>query len=171
MSTVGRLVIPWQLTGLRNGEWLQDQTEKIWSQRFPDMPRKNDVDVSFAESWKSRLGVISLSVDGSTSYIGINSLLSLPEAPDCIARITLAHEMVHYLHGFGSSLPRRHRSPHRGRIVEKELFARGFYDEYQIYEEWIAESWFDFYERCALNPAVVTKRPPAMKTRETYESQ
>lgn len=171
MSAVGRLVVPWQVSGLRDGEWLRDQMSGIWTQRFPDMPRVNNVDVSFGDSWKSRLGVISLSIDNSTSYIGLNSLLSLPEAPECIARITLAHEMVHYLHGFGSPLPRRYRNPHRGRIVEKELFARGFYEEFQEYEEWIADHWFDFYDRCALNPAVVTTRPPAMKARETYESQ
>lgn len=171
MNAVGRVISPWQVSGLRDGLWLENQLEEIWAGHFPDMPRVNAVEISFAESWKSRLGVISLSVDSTTSYIGINSLLSLPEAPEHIARITLAHELVHYLHGFGSPLPRRHRHPHRGRIVEKELFARGFYEEFLQYEAWIHDHWFAFYERCALNPSVVATRPMSVNAKETYESQ
>ncbi len=171
MHPVAQILKPRHLSGLRDSQWLRHEMERIWSGRFADIPRVNGVHVNFAGSWKSRLGVISLSEDTKTSYIGINSLLSLPEAPDCIARITIAHELVHYAHGFGSPLPRQYRHPHRGRIVEKELFARGFREEWEVYEDWIRNHWYDFYDQCALNPTVVVPAPVTGSTRETYASQ
>jgi hypothetical protein len=119
MPAVGQIFIPRQISGLRDSHWLNHEMERIWASCFDDTPRINDVQIRFAGGWKNRLGVISLSEDKLTSYIGINALLSLPEVPECIARITIAHELVHYAHGFGSRLPRLHRHPHRGRIVER----------------------------------------------------
>ncbi len=171
MHAVGHVLSPGHLTGLRDTQWLKEELQCIWNGHFADVPRANAVEISFAGSWKSRLGVISLSEDGQTSYIGINSLLSFPEAPACIARITIAHELVHYAHGFGSALPRRYRHPHRGRIVERELLARGFRQEYATYQAWIGEHWYDFYDRCALNPQVVVPTPVAGNPRESYASQ
>src|SRR5438067_1493992 len=79
--------------------------------------------------WKLRLGLISTCDVQLTIRIGINSLLALPEAPHCLTLITVAHELVHYWHGFGSPLPRRYQHPHRGGIVTRELKERGLVDE------------------------------------------
>lgn len=171
MPAVGQILIPRQVSGLRDGQWLGRELERIWASCFDDTPRVNVVQVRFAGGWKNRLGVISLSEDRRTSYVGINALLSLPEVPDCIARITIAHELVHYAHGFGSPLPRLYRHPHRGRIVEKELKARGLRQEYLVYQEWIHSHWYDFYERSALNPAFLAAEPVDGDLHETYESQ
>ena len=171
MHAVAQIHKPRSFPGLRDSRWLKEELRYLWANFFADTLRANTVEVSFAGSWKSRLGVISLSEDKQTTHIGINSLLSLPEAPYYVARITIAHEMVHYSHGFGSPLPRLYRHPHRGRIVEKELLARGFGQEYRVYQEWIRNHWYDFYERCALNPLVVVPTPVAGSARETYESQ
>ncbi len=156
---------------LRDSEWLKREMEYVWATHFADTPRANAVDIRFIGSWRSRLGVISLSEDERTSYIGINSLLSLPEAPYYVATITVAHELVHYAHGFGSPLPRRHRHPHRGRIVEKEFLARGLRQEYAVYLDWIHNHWYDFYDQCALNPDLTATAPLGGNARETYESQ
>jgi len=171
MHAVAQALKPRLLSGLRDSQWLKQEMEYLWTHFFADIPRVNVVEVRFAGSWKSRLGVISLSEDTRTSYIGINSLLSLPEAPYYVSRITVAHELVHYAHGFGSPLPRQHRHPHRGRIVEKELLARGFRQEWVVYHDWIRNHWYDFYDSCALNPEVVVPAPVAGNTRETYASQ
>jgi hypothetical protein len=162
---------PPQPIHLRDGAWLRDELAYLWRHHFGDVPQVNRVEVRFGGSWKTRLGVISLSADGQTSSIGINGLLSLPEAPYYIARITVAHEMVHYAHGFGSPLPRKYRHPHRGRIVEKELRARGLSTEFETYQSWIHEHWFDFFDRVALNSLAVPQRGAPGPFRETYESQ
>jgi hypothetical protein len=171
VDAVTQVLAPKQPTHLRDGAWLRDELAYLWRKHFADVPQVNRVEVSFGASWKTRLGVISLSADGQTSNIAINGLLSLPEVPYFVARVTIAHEMVHYAHGFGSPLPRKHRHPHRGRIVDKELRARGLSAEYDVYRAWIREHWYDFFDRVALNSAVVPPRAVAGRTRETYESQ
>lgn len=132
---------------LRDDRWLQDELEYLWATFFADTPRVNTVRIEFAGPWKIRLGVISLSRDSTTTFIGINSLLRYPEVPYYIASITVAHELVHYAHGFGSPLPRRYPYPHRGGIVERELRQRGLEAELLLYKEWIDEHWFPFYAR------------------------
>jgi len=171
VHAVAQVLAPPQPIQLRDGAWLRDELSYLWRQHFGDVPQVNRVDVRFGASWKSRLGVIRLSADERTSNIGVNALLSQPEAPYFIARITIAHEMVHYAHGFGSPLPRKHRHPHRGRVVEKELRARGLSAEFDVYQSWIHEHWYDFFDRVALNSAVVSPRAATGPVGETYESQ
>jgi hypothetical protein len=171
VDAVARVFAPSQPNQLRDSAWIRDELAHLWQRHFPDVPQVNRVEVRFGASWKTRLGVIGLSADGQTSNIGINGLLSLPEAPYFVARITIAHEMVHYAHGFGSPLPRRHRHPHRGRIVERELRGRGLGAEYDVYHRWVHDHWYDFYDRVVLNPAVVAPQCAPGPVRETYESQ
>jgi hypothetical protein len=87
-----------------------------------------------------------MSDDQATSYIQVNSLFQMHDVPDYVVRVTVAHEMVHYAHGFGSPLPRRYKHPHRGGIVKRELLARGMGVEYEQYDEWVYNRWYDFYE-------------------------
>jgi len=129
----------------RDNAWLNEHLQSIWERHFPDTPRANPVDIAFAKRWKARLGLITLCEESHTSKIRLNSLLSHPAVPECIATITVAHELVHYAHGFGSTLPRCHRYPHQGGIVEKELIARGLGDTYEEYMEWLDENWDHFY--------------------------
>lgn len=131
----------------RDGAWLREELETIWGRYFADMPRANRVEVGFRRPWMRRLGVICLSEDQRTTSIGINSLLRLPEVPYCLTLITIAHELVHYAHGFGSPLPRRHAHPHRGGIVTRELKQRGLGEELAEYSDWIGEHWWSFYAR------------------------
>ena len=46
--------------------------------------------------------------------------------PEYIIDLTLAHEMIHYMHGFNSPLPKQFRHPHAGSVVDRELKKRGF---------------------------------------------
>lgn len=109
----------------RGERWLIQMLDEIWERHFVDTPRVNRVLVSFGGAWKTRLGLITMSEDEKISYIQINALLRYPEVPEIVARVTTAHEMVHYAHGFGSPLPRRYKHPHRGGIVKRELLRRG----------------------------------------------
>lgn len=50
---------------------------------------------------------------------------------------TLAHELVHYAHGFSSRRTRLHKYPHAGGVVQKEMEKRGMGNLIKSYKEWI----------------------------------
>lgn len=131
---------------VRDDAWLARHLEELWERHFADVPRANPIDVAFGRPWKTRLGLITLGEETHASYIRINSLLRLDAAPEFIGTVTLAHELVHYAHGFGSTLPRRYRHPHQGGVVERELAARGFGQLIEPYRAWLDECWFAFYD-------------------------
>jgi hypothetical protein len=138
---------PHPALAVRTDQWLREALDDVWARHFADTPHVNRVQVSFAGPWKSRLGLITMAENQLTTYIQINSLLRYPEVPGFVLTITVAHEMVHYVHGFGSPLPQRFKHPHRGGIVKRELVRRGLAEEYDRYDEWVYSHWYDFYER------------------------
>jgi hypothetical protein len=121
--------------------------DEIWQTYFADVPRVNRVDVAYCQPWKRRLGLIRLSLDNAISFIGINALLQLSQVPEYILTITIAHELTHYAHGFGSPLPRLHEHPHANNVVKRELEHRGLGETQGLCDEWIDREWFSFYER------------------------
>lgn len=120
--------------------------DAIWQEYFSDIPRINSVDIAYGQPWKRRLGLIRLSLDGARSFIGINALLQLPEVPDFVLYTTIAHELTHYAHGFGSPLPRIFEHPHANNIVQRELARRGLGELASQCDEWIDKQWFSFYD-------------------------
>ncbi|MCL5264160.1 MAG: hypothetical protein M1343_03030 [Chloroflexi bacterium] len=133
--------------GTRDDEWLRYELDYIWDAYFRDVMRVNVVKIQFSREWKARLGMITLSASGHTTHIGINSLLRNRQAPWFVPMITIAHELVHYAHGFGSPLPREHAHPHRGGIVARELERRGLGEEHRMWLKWVCEDWHSFYAR------------------------
>ena len=144
MHVVAEARVPGR-TSSRDEQWLADLLDQIWEQYFTDTPRINRVRVSYGGAWKSRLGLITMSEDEKTSYIQVNGLLMHPEIPENITFVTVAHEMVHYAHGFGSPLPRRYKHPHRGGVVKRELIRRGMAHQYDLYDQWVYDNWYEFY--------------------------
>ncbi|HEU5382789.1 MAG TPA: hypothetical protein VFV38_45865 [Ktedonobacteraceae bacterium] len=128
---------------------LRDPTsylENIWNGYFSDVSRVNQVDIAYYRPWKRRLGQIRMSFDSRTSCIGLNSLLQLSQIPEYILITTIAHELVHYTHGFGSPLPCLHPHPHAGHVVDRELERRGLGETLRQCNAWIDQHWFSFYE-------------------------
>lgn len=121
--------------------------DEIWQAYFADVPRVNQVEIAYGHPWKRRLGLIRLSLDDTTSFIGINALLQLPQVPDYILATTIAHELAHYAHGFGSPLPRLHKHPHANNVVKSELENRGLGEMLECCDAWIDREWFPFYEQ------------------------
>jgi len=119
--------------------------DELWIRHFADVPRVTTVKIVYGAAWKMRLGLIKLSQDESLSCIMINALLRLPEVPEYVLVTTIAHELAHYAHGFGSPLPRRYEHPHANRVVERELERR----ELGLYlfccNQWIDKEWYAFY--------------------------
>ena len=125
---------------------LDQYLEHIWYQYFFDIPRANSVEIAYCQPWKRRLGLIRLSLDTTTSFIGINSLLRNQHVPEYVLITTIAHELTHYAHGFGSPLPRVHKHPHANNIVNRELEKRGLGELVRQCDEWIDKYWFTFYD-------------------------
>jgi len=126
---------------------LNSYLEQIWHDFFPDTPRINEVCIAYCYPWKTRLGLIRLSLDKMVSFIGINTLLQLQQVPEYVLITTIAHEMVHYAQGFGSPLPRVCEHPHANKVVERELERRELGEELRCCNEWIDKYWYPFYDR------------------------
>jgi hypothetical protein len=140
---VSNVVIPGQEAKRSD---LVTHLNQIWRRHFADTPRVNEVEIAYCAPWKSRLGLIRLSVDYRTTFIGINALLQLEVVPEGILTVTIAHELVHYAHGFGSPLPRPYRHPHANKIVDRELERRELGRELSCCNEWIDKNWYSFYD-------------------------
>jgi hypothetical protein len=118
----------------------------IWERYFPDVPRVNEVQIAWCQPWKNRLGLIRLSLDEKISFIGINTLLQHELVPEYVLLTTVAHELVHYAHGFGSPLPRPYTHPHANNVVNRELEKRGLGTSVRQCDLWIDREWFAFYD-------------------------
>ncbi len=110
------------------------------------MPRVNEVQIAWCQPWKNRLGLIRLSLDEKISFIGINTLLQHELVPEYVLLTTVAHELVHYAHGFGSPLPRPYTHPHANNVVNRELEKRGLGTSVRQCDLWIDREWFAFYD-------------------------
>ncbi len=134
----------WQINVYR--QHLAYTLENIWEVCFSDTRRVNLVEIAYGQPWKRRLGLIRLSIDNTRTFIGVNALLQHPEVPEFVLITTIAHELVHYTHGFGSPLPRLYEHPHANGVVERELARRGLGEMVQKCDEWIDNAWFAFYD-------------------------
>jgi hypothetical protein len=161
MHSIAGVTLPPAALPIRDDWWLAQMLDRIWTQHFADTPRINVVSVTFGGVWKTRLGLITMTEDQTATFIEINRLLRLIEVPDVVAKITVAHELVHYAHGFGSPLPRRYKHPHRGGIVKRELLRRGMAADYDKYDAWVYDRWYDLYgQRVAGEPGVPEPMEP-----------
>jgi hypothetical protein len=132
------------ITGVRD---VKIYLETIWQRYFSDVQCKNEVQIAYCSPWKTRLGMIRMTVDETLSFIGVNALLQHSTVPEYLLVTTIAHELVHYAHGFGSPLPRLYTHPHANNVVNRELAKRGLEEYVQLSDEWIDNYWFAFYQK------------------------
>lgn len=128
---------------MRDDKWLKSQLDEIWKRYFPDIVCKNRVVIKFGRRARTRLGSIKKLPDG-TSLIQINALLKIEEAPDFIIQATIAHELVHYSHGFSSPLDQKYDHPHRGGVVSIDMVKRGLGDILVLQKRWLKNNWTEF---------------------------
>ncbi len=124
---------------------LNKYLDNIWQHYFSDVPCVNEVQIAYCQPWKLRLGLIRLSLDTRISFIGINALLQHEQVPEYVLLTTIAHELTHYAHGFGSPLPRLYAHPHANNTVNRELERRGLGEDAHRCDEWVDKYWFAFY--------------------------
>ncbi len=140
---------------------LQQLFYEIWENHFADVPRKNLVIVKYGKFSKQRLGSIKWSRDFKgvkglikkfegehkvqdderITLITLTRYFTNPQVPDFVVKVTLAHEIVHYCHGFNSPLEKKYKFPHQGNIIEKELRKRGLSKELELSEKWLKDNW------------------------------
>lgn len=129
---------------MRDDEWLAIRLKQIWELLFPEVPRKNNVIARFKGNWKNKFGHIKRLLNKDTE-IAINSLFRDERVPEWVVDITLAHELIHYSHGFNSPLERKYKHPHAGGIVTRELKKRGFGHLLRRERVFEKKEWYSIY--------------------------
>lgn len=165
MTSSGRAII-WTMNGQtkqedlttpRDEQWLEERLAHIWYHHFPDVAQLNDIAIVFGRKSRTRLGSIGMpgwknntsnlhykgkrSFSDGTSVITITGYFMHNEVPDHVIEATIAHELVHYAHGFHSPHEQRYSHPHKGGIVDKELIARGLGELLKRQKSWLKENW------------------------------
>ena len=130
---------------MRDDFWLNKRMLELWQLKFMDVPMLNQVKIRFKGKWKTKFGHIKMR-NGITDIV-INSLFKHEEVPQYIIDLTIAHELVHYSHGFQSPLERRYNYPHQGGIVRKELKKRGFKDMLQLEKKIFRKEWPEMFKK------------------------
>mgnify|MGYP001587663304 FL=1 len=125
---------------MRNEEWLAALLHEIWDAHFSEVKKKNNVVARWKGEWKNKFGHIRMLKNKDTE-IGINFLFKDERVPKFIVELTLAHELVHYMHGFHSPYPKQFKHPHKGGVVDKELRLRGYSNELIKEKLWFKEEW------------------------------
>ncbi len=128
---------------MRDDDWLNQRFEQIWTLFFPDIEKRN-VHIRWKGRWKNKFGHIT-TTKNKTTEIAINKLFQNLQVPEDVIKLTIAHEIVHYSHGFHSHLPRKYKHPHKGGVVEKDLKKRGFDYMLKKEKEWQKGTWFKLY--------------------------
>lgn len=130
---------------MRDDQWLRNKLDNVWSEYYPDVPKSDKVIIHFGKRCRNRLGSIRL-VNNELSEIKINGFLKDPDLPEFVCKAVVAHELTHYVHGFGSSRPQLYKYPHRGGIVAREMIRRGLGETHYAAKDWINTNWITFYE-------------------------
>jgi hypothetical protein len=125
---------------MRDDHWLNQRLKEIWEFLFPEVPKPNLVIAKFKGKWKNKFGHIK-GIKNKNTEIAINGIFQDPIVPEFIIDLTLAHELIHYMHGFHSPLPRQYKHPHAGGIVTRELKKRGFEHLMKKEKIWIRNTW------------------------------
>lgn len=135
------------ISAVRDNTWLTERVRLLHEHHFADVPQGYPILTRFSTRARYRLGCISAR-DG-IALIQVNSLYADPVVPVYVVDGTLAHELAHYAHGFGSGLPQIYEHAHRGGVVDKELEKRGLGQLYVRAEQWRKRHWDTFYQsRC-----------------------
>ena len=130
---------------MRNNDWLQNRMHHIWETLFPDLEKKNNIIIRFKGRWKNKFGHIKR-LKNKDSEIVVNGYFQKEHIPEFIIDLTIAHEIIHYMHGFNSPHPKLYRYPHQNGIVKKELIKRGFQNMLKLERNWIKNDWKNIVE-------------------------
>lgn len=122
---------------MRDNKWLLFKLDHIWTKYFEDIEQTNPLFIRFGRFSKYRLGSIKLNKKSAKTYITLTAMFKNLKIPQEVVDHTIAHELVHYAHGFSSKRARLHKYPHAGGVVDKEMEARGMGNLVKAYKTWV----------------------------------
>ena len=125
---------------MRDNIWLSGRLNELWEVFFSDVVKLNEVKIRFLGRWKNKFGHIKKLKDGCSEIV-INGLFKDEKIPDYIVDLTIAHEIVHYMHGFNSPHKQKFKFTHQGGVVRKELLTRGFKIPLKIERRFLKQDW------------------------------
>ena len=123
----------------RDNNWLLSRLNLIWSKYFSDVWKTNPIHIKFGRYSKYRLGSIKLNQQTHQSLITITAMFKDAGIPVSVLDHTLAHELVHFAHGFSSKRARLHQYPHAGGVVQREMEQRGMGHLNKAYKIWVKQ--------------------------------
>lgn len=144
---------------MRTEDWLAERVRLLRENHYSDVPQGYPVTTRWGTRARYRFG--SISARDGKCLIMVNQLFADEQVPGYVVDETLAHELAHYAHGYGSGLPRLYPHPHRGGIIEIELRKRGLGELHERAEQWRKTHWEAYY---AANCPDLTLRRDARTT-------
>lgn len=137
----------------RDNKWLKERFKYIKGYYFPDVEIKNNLIVKFGRPTRTRLGSIKKGrrTENFNSIITINGHFRNTFIPSYVVDAVLAHEFMHYAHGFASPHEQAFHHPHKGGVVNWDLRERGLADILKAERVWIKANWTDYLKRHHLN--------------------
>lgn len=121
----------------RDNKWLLSRFDNVWKKYFSDIPKSNRVLIHFGRFAKLRLGSIKYNKKTKDTMITITSVFKSESIPKDVIDHTIAHELIHYSHGFPSPHAKLHKYPHAGGVIKKEMLERGIERLFFAYKDWI----------------------------------
>lgn len=153
-------------TQKRTNTWLANRMYFLWEEYFADVPRTNVVLIKFGRNSRSQLGSIKWANDSTRirsllkrksireyadaqddkriTVITITKKFKEIDVPEFVVDSTIAHEMVHYTHGFSSPRQQRFPHPHKGGVIQKELAVRGLGELHRTAKIWLKDNWLTY---------------------------
>lgn len=133
----------------RDNKWLKERFKYIKNRYFSDTKIINNLIVKFGRPCKTRLGSIKKGrkKENFNSIITINGHFRDTSIPSYVVDAVLAHEFVHYAHGFASPHEQAFCHPHQGGIVDNDLKNRGLFDILKAEKIWIKKNWVNYLKQ------------------------
>lgn len=129
---------------MRDNQWLLQTTKRLWRTYFQDTHPANNVVVLFSRRNRRVMGSIKYDPKTKNTYLRINGHFRNPTIPQYVVEATIAHEIVHYLHGFSSPQNQRYLYPHQNGVVKRELLERGLSNLEKKAKTWLKQQWTKF---------------------------
>jgi len=139
--------------------YLAKKTASLIRENFADRGVTNFLVVKTGGKWKRTLGHIkTLENREYGSLIEINPFLFDLEVPEYVLDYVIMHELTHYFQGFASNHEKKHKHPHRGGIVEKELQRLGWKEIQEKSDTWIKANWENILKKNGVDTTVIRRR-------------
>ncbi|MCL5795813.1 MAG: hypothetical protein M1338_05675 [Patescibacteria group bacterium] len=133
----------------RDNKWLRERLQYLHQRYFYDVDILNTIIIKFGRPAMTRLGSIKpgRKYKDEHSIITINGHFKNPEIPSFVVDAVIAHEFMHYAHGFCSPHERAFKHPHKGGVVNWDMKERGLEEILAAEKLWLKENWENYLRK------------------------